>query len=120
MATEIERKYLPADERWRECVTARTLLRQGYLANNERCSVRVRIAGGDVGWLSVKAMTPGLARAEYEYPVPLAEAKRSGLHLRSLCARALFAQLQCLIRARAVTRTVNPARRPARVDCSSP
>jgi adenylate cyclase len=82
--TEIERKFLPRDDGWRRYVTARTLLRQGYLANNERCSVRVRVAGGDVGWLSVKAMTPGLARAEYEYPVPLAEANAM---LDALCAR---------------------------------
>ena len=42
------------------------------------------VAGGDVGWLSVKAMTPGLARAEYEYPVPVSEADAM---LDALCAR---------------------------------
>jgi adenylate cyclase len=84
MATEIERKFLPSGDDWRRYATARTLLRQGYLANNERCSVRVRVAGGDVGWLSVKAMTPGLARAEYEYPMPLADANAM---LDALCAR---------------------------------
>jgi len=84
MATEIERKFLLQSDAWRGAVQARTLLRQGYLANNERCSVRVRVAGGDVGWLSVKAMTPGLARAEYEYPVPLAEASAM---LDALCGR---------------------------------
>jgi 23S rRNA (uracil1939-C5)-methyltransferase len=51
----------------------RELLRQGYLANTERCSVRVRLAGGQ-GWLSVKAMTPGVARAEYAAPVAAADA----------------------------------------------
>ncbi len=84
MATEIERKFLLQSDAWRALVQARTLLRQGYLANNDRCSVRVRVAAGDVGWLSVKAMTPGLARAEYEYPVPLAEANAM---LDGLCGR---------------------------------
>ena len=51
MGVEIERKFLPSGDGWRACATARTLLRQGYLANNERCSVRVRVAGGDVGAL---------------------------------------------------------------------
>ena len=94
MAMEIERKFLPADDRWRSAVTARMLLRQGYLANNERCSVRVRVAGGDVGWLSVKAMTPGLARAEYEYPVPLAEANAM---LDALCARPFIEKWRHLV-----------------------
>jgi adenylate cyclase len=73
MALEIEHKFLLADERWRAAATSRTLLRQGYLANTRLCSVRVRIAG-DAGWLSVKAMTPGIARAEYEVQVPREDA----------------------------------------------
>ena len=94
MPTEIERKFLPRDEGWRQYATARSLLRQGYLANNERCSVRVRVAGGDVGWLSVKAMTPGLARAEYEYPVPLAEANAM---LDTLCARPFIEKFRHIV-----------------------
>jgi adenylate cyclase len=94
VATEIERKFLPAGDDWRPFATARMLLRQGYLANNERCSVRVRVAGGDVGWLSVKAMTPGPARAEYEYPVPLAEANAM---LDALCARPFIEKWRHLV-----------------------
>src|ERR1700692_4059528 len=73
MGIEIERKFRLIDDRWRACVRQTTLLRQGYLANTHRASVRVRLAG-DVGWLSVKAMTPGLSRAEYEAAIPAAEA----------------------------------------------
>ncbi|MFT3905731.1 MAG: CYTH domain-containing protein [Steroidobacteraceae bacterium] len=73
MALEIERKFLVASDAWRALVHERTLLRQGYLANTAQSSVRVRVAG-EQGFLSVKAMTPGIARAEYEYEVPLAEA----------------------------------------------
>ncbi len=94
MAIEIERKFLPVGDVWRAAARARTRLRQGYLANNERCSVRVRVAGGDVGWLSVKAMTPGLARAEYEYPLPLAEANAM---LDSLCSRPCIEKWRHLV-----------------------
>ena len=73
MAIEIERKFLVRDDTWRPLVRRRELLRQGYLANTARCSVRVRLAG-ERGWLSVKAMTPGIARAEYEVPVPAGDA----------------------------------------------
>lgn len=73
MAIEIERKFRLADDSWRQSAQRRTLLRQGYIANTRRASVRVRLAG-EAGWLSVKAMTPGLSRAEYEAAIPAAEA----------------------------------------------
>ena len=41
MGTEIERKFLVADDSWRELADAGQQVRQGYLAGNERCSARV-------------------------------------------------------------------------------
>ena len=73
MAIEIERKFRLLDESWREQIGSSTLLRQGYLANTARVSVRVRLAGAE-GWLSVKAMTPGVARAEYEAAIAATDA----------------------------------------------
>jgi adenylate cyclase len=86
MALEIERKFRVTDQRWRSQVSQSTLLRQGYLANTARASVRVRLAG-DEAWLSVKAMTPGRARAEYEVPVAVADA---GEMLERLCEGAVI------------------------------
>jgi adenylate cyclase len=71
--TEIERKFRLANDSWRDQVLRKTLLRQGYIANTQRASVRVRLAGAS-GWLSVKAMTRGLSRAEYEAAIPALEA----------------------------------------------
>jgi len=70
---EIERKFRLANDSWRDQVLRKTLLRQGYIANTQRASVRVRLAGAS-GWLSVKAMTRGLSRAEYEAAIPALEA----------------------------------------------
>ena len=81
MALEIERKFRVQSDAWRAEVRASTLLRQGYLANTARASVRVRLAG-DQGWLSVKAMTRGLARAEYEAVISAADANEM---LDALC-----------------------------------
>jgi adenylate cyclase len=75
MAIEIERKFLLLDDRWRAAASGRSRLRQGYLANTARASIRVRLAG-DAAWLSVKAMTPGRARAEYETSIALADAQQ--------------------------------------------
>ena len=45
MAQEIERKFLLKSEAWRDEVSAQDHYRQGYLANTDRCSVRVRVTG---------------------------------------------------------------------------
>ena len=74
MAIEIERKFRVTGSGWRAAVRTSTLLRHGYLANTARASVRVRVAG-EQAWLSVKAMTPGRARAEYEFPIPCSDAQ---------------------------------------------
>jgi adenylate cyclase len=73
MGLEIERKFLVSSDAWRRAARGRELLRQGYLSNNSRCSVRVRTVE-TAAWISVKAMTPGIARAEYEYPIDPADA----------------------------------------------
>jgi adenylate cyclase len=75
MAIEIERKFRLLNDSWRAEVRESTLLRQGYLANTARASVRVRVAGAQ-GWLSVKSMTGSIARAEFEYPIAVADAEQ--------------------------------------------
>jgi len=86
VAIEIERKFRVVDQRWRAAVSDSTLLRQGYLANTSRASIRVRRAG-DRAWLSVKAMTPGTARAEYETSISVADAEEM---LDALCEGPLI------------------------------
>ena len=36
--------------------------------------MRARLAG-DVAWLNIKAATPGIARTEFDYPIPVADAQ---------------------------------------------
>ena len=50
------------------------LYRQGYISIQKGRTVRVRIAG-DQGFLTIKAATGGLARAEFEYAIPLEDAQ---------------------------------------------
>jgi len=81
VAIEIERKFLVRSDAWRRDVISTCRLTQGYLANTASSSVRVRLADGR-GTLSVKAMTPGLSRDEFEYEVPSNDARQM---LASLC-----------------------------------
>lgn len=72
MATEIERKFLVSGDGWQ--AHAATYYCQGYLNRDKRCTVRVRIAGNH-GYLTVKGLTTGASRAEFEYDIPLEDAK---------------------------------------------
>jgi len=73
MAVEIERKFLPRNESWREAVGRSLPMVQGYLGG-ERCSVRVRIEGPRA-FLNVKSRERGMRRSEYEFELPVDEAR---------------------------------------------
>ena len=72
MGTEIERKFLVVGEKWRT-LTQATYYRQGYLSSVEQRIVRVRRAG-DKGMLTVKGLSVGATRKEFEYEIPLDDA----------------------------------------------
>ncbi|HEX5314039.1 MAG TPA: CYTH domain-containing protein [Gammaproteobacteria bacterium] len=76
MAIEIERKFLVASDAWRaQAAGEGERYLQGYLAIGERSVVRVRIAGERRAWIGVKEHRIGRARGEYEYPIPVADAR---------------------------------------------
>lgn len=77
MAVEIERKFLVTGNAWRAAVSRSERMVQGYLAGPPaaRCSVRVRIAG-TAAFLNIKSATAGVQRDEYEYAIPLEDARR--------------------------------------------
>lgn len=76
MAQEIERKFLLADDSWKEIVGGGVLYEQGYLVSDPEKSVRVRIAG-NTGYLTIKSKVydGGFSRAEFEYEIPVGDAK---------------------------------------------
>ncbi|MEO7756067.1 MAG: CYTH domain-containing protein [Dokdonella sp.] len=77
MAVEIERKFLLKGDAWRGAVARSEDMAQGYLAGppGARCSVRVRI-GAERAFLNIKSLASGIARDEYEYAIPLGDARR--------------------------------------------
>ena len=81
MATEIERKFTVINDHWRDAVRASSEYKQGYLASDPGCSVRVRI-DDDKANLNIKSATLGIHRQEYEYPIPKADAEEM---MASLC-----------------------------------
>jgi CYTH domain-containing protein len=72
MPVEIERKFLVADDSWRDGSPG-VRMAQGYLSLDPGRTVRVRLAGGDA-WLTVKGRSHGIRRVEYEYAIPSVDA----------------------------------------------
>jgi adenylate cyclase len=89
MGVEIERKFLVKRDRWNPAI-AGTRYCQGYVTSGKGRTVRVRIAG-DQGFLTLKGPTRGLSRAEFEYPIPLADAEEL---LNTLCDRPLIEKIR--------------------------
>ncbi|MGE0702075.1 MAG: CYTH domain-containing protein [Hyphomicrobiaceae bacterium] len=75
MAFEIERKFLVRDESWRKGVQRSTRIRQAYLSNDGKASIRVRIKDGSRAILTIKSRGSSLRRLEFEHEIPLLEAE---------------------------------------------
>lgn len=85
MAHEIERKFLVTSDAWRALAEG-TVYRQGYLSSVKERTVRVRTVG-DKGYLTVKGITRGAKRVEFEYEIPVADAEAM---LYGRCERPLI------------------------------
>ena len=72
MRQEIERKFLVSPD-WKPTDKGLAIA-QGYLATEKSSTVRVRLYG-DKGYLTIKGKTEGISRAEYEYEIPVDDAK---------------------------------------------
>jgi CYTH domain-containing protein len=71
---EIERKFLIAHDGWKESIIGSVSIRDGLIAAYKDRKVRVRISD-QTAMITVKGPRSGIARAEYEYEIPLAEAE---------------------------------------------
>lgn len=72
---EIERKFLVNKALWNELKKPEPMpIQQGYISTQPGCTVRVRTKGNK-GFLTIKGITIGISRSEFEYEIPVAEAK---------------------------------------------
>ncbi len=81
MALEIERKFLVDTSRLPSLPKPYTI-KQGYIAAYN-ATVRVRIRDKEA-FLTLKGLTTGVSRSEFEYPIPLTDAEAM---LSQLCER---------------------------------
>ncbi|MCH9006655.1 MAG: CYTH domain-containing protein [Calditrichaeota bacterium] len=85
MAKEIERKYLVKGTAW-QTLAKETVYRQGYLSTVQERTVRVRTIE-DKGYLTIKGISVGATRTEYEYQIPVEDANAM---LDELCERPII------------------------------
>ncbi len=85
MAQEIERKYLVKSEEFKKLAEP-TSYCQGYLSAAKSCTVRVR-AFNNRGYLTIKGLSVGASRTEYEYEIPAKDAEEM---LNNLCEKPLI------------------------------
>ena len=85
MGIEIERKFLVKDDSWRTSAFGKKY-HQGYLNSHKERTVRVRTIDGK-GYLTIKGIAKGSVRAEYEYEIPVADAREM---LDGLCEKPLI------------------------------
>ena len=72
MSKEIERKFLVKNLDWKSQAKG-TLYRQGYLNSEKERTVRVRTID-EKSFITVKGITTGVTRMEFEYEIPFADA----------------------------------------------
>lgn len=100
MPIEIERKFLLASDAWRESVHAVIDMAQGYLNDAasvaqgaQNASVRVRIEA-EQAHLNIKSRELGARRQEFDYPIPLQDARA----LIGLCVGGIVEKRRHLLR----------------------
>ena len=100
MAIEIERKFLVRNDAWRDAAHAVLPIAQGYLndqaaieAGAQDASVRIRVQG-EQAFLNLKSRELGRSRQEFDYPIPLADARA----LLALCVGACIEKRRHLVR----------------------
>lgn len=94
MGKEIERKFLvSAPEEVRIEAFDSVRIRQGYLSVDPQRTVRVRMRG-ERGYLTVKGITVGTERAEWEFEIPAVDA----VEMLSLCIGKVIDKTRYLVR----------------------
>ena len=99
MAIEIERKFLVTGDGWRAAAHRVIPMAQGYINDQaamdsgaQKASVRVRVQGEEA-FLNLKSRELGHTRQEFEYPLPLDDARA----LLALCVGGLIDKRRHLV-----------------------
>jgi adenylate cyclase len=89
MALEIELRFRVSSDAWRASVARSTQITQGYLAITKDSVIRVRVRD-EKGYVTIKSRDGGLSRQEFEYAIPLDDARS----LLKLCGQRILKKIR--------------------------
>jgi adenylate cyclase len=89
MGIEIERKFLVTNDDFKRLAQPR-LLKQGYIYNSKKKTVRVRI-DDTKGFITIKGALAGISRREFEYELPIDDAETL---LTTMCDPSIIEKLR--------------------------
>ena len=70
MTLEIERRFLIKNDNWKECITKKIFIEQGYLSNSlDDWIIRIRFTGKDFK-IALKKHIESFTNFEFEYSIP--------------------------------------------------
>lgn len=93
MPMEIERKFLVADDSWKNAVVGSVRIRDGLIASTSGQKVRVRISDS-TATVVLKSPKSGLSRFEFEYPIPLSDAQTI---MRAMCTGHILDKIRYFV-----------------------
>lgn len=93
MAIEIERKFVVAGDAWRDLCVEKLAIKDGLLAKDGGRKVRVRLID-ERATISVKGPHHGSARAEFEYDIPVDDAREL---LDNHCQGRVLEKTRCIV-----------------------
>ncbi|MBT3800226.1 MAG: CYTH domain-containing protein, partial [Bacteroidetes bacterium] len=80
MAIEIERKFLIKNDSWKKDLVGQ-IYQQAYLSKSANKTVRIRIVE-EKAFLTIKGKSKGISRTEFEYSIPVDDAR---IMINDLC-----------------------------------
>ena len=92
MGKEIEHKYLVEGDSYKGIASRSLYIVQGYLCREPERTVRVRTKG-EKGYITVKGITTGCVREEFEYEVPVNDARE----MLRLCVPPLLEKTRWIV-----------------------
>ena len=93
MGIEIERKFLIKSDEWKS-LGKRKFYQQGYLLVDKNRTIRIRTVE-EKGFITIKGSGRGISRSEFEYQIPVEEAR---IILETLCEKPLIKKYRTKIK----------------------
>ena len=90
MALEIERRFLIKNDKWKEFITKKIYIEQGYLSKSlDDWIIRVRFTGKD-SKIALKKHIKGFTNFEFEYSIPRSDGETIMSNLSSTIKKERF------------------------------